>query len=120
MNSPDVTPELRLRWRLILGAEADQACGASCAEMAPCDQALGFLYGREYGKGRNVRGSGGKLGGMGDSVLTVPDWINAVHELFPQRVIERLEKDALERYQLDEMVTNPDVLRRVESRVRPC
>lgn len=115
MNAPDVTPELRLRWRLILGAEADQACGASLSgEMAACDQALGFLYGREYGKGRNVRGSGGKQGGMGDSVLSVPDWINAVHELFPQRVIERLEKDALERYQLDEMVTNPDVLRRVE------
>ena len=44
----------------------------------------------------------------------MPDWINHVHELFPKRTIERLEKDALERYQLDEMVTNADVLSRAQ------
>ena len=27
-----------------------------------------------------------------DSQLTVPDWINEVHELFPRRVVERLEQ----------------------------
>lgn len=47
-------------------------------------------------------------------MLTVPDWINAVHELFPQRAIERLERDALERYRLEEMVTNPDLLSRAQ------
>ncbi|RYD24706.1 MAG: VWA domain-containing protein, partial [Verrucomicrobiaceae bacterium] len=78
------------------------------------DRALGFLYGREYGKSRNVRGKGGSQGGTEDSNPTVPDWINSIHELFPQRVIERIEKDAIERYQLDEMITNPDVLRRVQ------
>jgi Mg-chelatase subunit ChlD len=46
--------------------------------------------------------------------LTVPDWINAIHELFPQKTIERLEKDALERYHLEEMVTNPDLLSRAQ------
>ena len=44
----------------------------------------------------------------------MPDWINRIHELFPQRTIERLERDALERYQLEEMVTNPDVLARAQ------
>jgi hypothetical protein len=42
----------------------------------------------------------------------VPDWINAVHTLFPQKTIERIERDALERYGINEMVTNPDLLRR--------
>jgi predicted metal-dependent peptidase len=42
----------------------------------------------------------------------VPDWINAVHTLFPKKTIERLERDALERYQVEEMVTNPDLLKR--------
>jgi Mg-chelatase subunit ChlD len=59
----------------------------------------------------------GRKGGLGESALTVPDWINAVHELFPKKTIERLEKDALERYQLDEMVTNPDVLARAQPNV---
>ena len=28
----------------------------------------------------------------------MPEWINEIHELFPQKTIERIEKDALERY----------------------
>ncbi|RUS99145.1 hypothetical protein DSM106972_078470 [Dulcicalothrix desertica PCC 7102] len=55
-----------------------------------------------------------RQGGIGPSILTIPDWINAIHELFPQKTIERLEKDALERYQLEEMVTNPDLLSRAQ------
>jgi len=35
----------------------------------------------------------------------------------PRRTIERIEKDALERYQLEEMVTNPDLLRRAQPSV---
>jgi Mg-chelatase subunit ChlD len=53
-------------------------------------------------------------GGLGPSQLTVPEWINAIYELFPKKTIERLEKDALERYNLEEMVTNPDLLSRAE------
>src|SRR5207302_3892405 len=53
-------------------------------------------------------------GTLDPSTLTVPEWINAVHELFPKRTIERIEKDALERYQLEEMVTNPDLLARAQ------
>jgi Mg-chelatase subunit ChlD len=79
------------------------------------DACLGFLYDREYQAGRNVRGSDkNAAGSLGASILSVPEWINAVHQLFPKKTIERLEKDALERYQLDEMVTNPDVLARAQ------
>jgi Mg-chelatase subunit ChlD len=111
--------ESLVRWRLVLGSDAEQAlgCGLGGAEAAQ-DRALEFLYGREYGPGRNVRGKGGsaadRAGGLEDSALNVPDWINAVHELFPKRTIERLEKDALERYNLSEMVTNPDLLARAQ------
>lgn len=105
-------PRVRLnRWRLILGAGADGILGgAGDGEAQRRDQVLGYLYDREYGASRNVRREGGDAA----SQLTVPDWINAVHELFPKKTIERLEKDALERYQIQEMVTNPDLLRRAE------
>jgi hypothetical protein len=115
-----------VRWRLVLGSEAEQGLGCGLGGVdAQRDQALGFLYDREYGPGRNVRrgnrpGQGGsddgksQQGGLEDSVLSVPDWINAVHELFPRKTIERIEKDALERYQLNELVTNPDLLRRAQ------
>jgi Mg-chelatase subunit ChlD len=104
------------RWRLVMGAGSEQLCGGLGGADQARDECLGFLYDREYGAGRNVRGkdAGGPSGGLGDSLLTVPEWINRIHELFPKRTIERLEKDALERYQLDEMVTNPEVLARAQ------
>lgn len=104
------------RWRLVMGAGSEQLCGGLSGEDQQRDAALEFLYNREYGSGRNVRGGGGSNqgGDLSESQLTVPEWINQIHELFPQRTIERLEKDALERYQLDEMVTNPEVLARAQ------
>lgn len=122
-----MTPrEVLTRWRLLLGAEAEQAlgCGLGGTDAAQ-DAALDFLYGREYGQGRNVRkmpgqgqgkpgASDDRRGSLDDSAMSVPDWLNAIHELFPKRTIERLEKDALERYGLNEMVTNPELLARAQ------
>jgi Mg-chelatase subunit ChlD len=95
------------RWRLMLGAAADgplpPLTGATCA----MDDALAWLYDRdpELG-GRDVRGDG-------PSLLTVPAWIEQVQRLFPKETIERLERDAVERFQIDELVTNAEVLQRV-------
>ncbi len=99
------SPERRARWRLILGADAEGALGGLDGDGVTRDRALGFLYDREQRDARNVR-----RGGLGDSDLSVPDWINDVHELFPRRVIERLERDALDRYGLLEIVTDKQVL----------
>ena len=104
-----MSAERRARWRLILGSDADGALdggGLDAAGIAR-DRALGFLYDREQGDERNVR-----RGSLDDSALTVPDWINDVHELFPRRVVERLESDALDRYGLLEIVTDAKVLQR--------
>ncbi len=102
-----------VRWRLVLGPGAEEALGCELdASAMEQDQVLEYLYSREYGPGRNVRGQAGQQGGLGESQLTVPEWINAVHTLFPKKTIERLERDALERYQVQEMVTNPDLLKR--------
>jgi Mg-chelatase subunit ChlD len=105
------------RWRLVLGRDAEQGLGQTLdSTAARQDAALEFLYGREYGQGRNVRGRGtdGAAGGSGDSTLAVPEWINDVNELFPKKTIERLEKDALERYQINELVTNAELLSRAQ------
>jgi Mg-chelatase subunit ChlD len=98
------------RWRLILGGGSEGVLGQASEETLLRDRVLGYLYDREYGDSRNVR----REGGDGPSQLTVPDWINSVHELFPKKTIERLEKDALERYQIRELVTNIDLLRRAQ------
>ena len=99
------------RWRLVLGEGSEEVFGGLSEEWQKRDRALGYLYGREYGASRNVR-SGQRSGGLGESTLTIPEWINDVHSLFPQETVERIEKDALERYQLQELVTSPELLRR--------
>jgi Mg-chelatase subunit ChlD len=104
-----------VRWRLVLGDSADESLGCALnADEQAQDRALSFLYDREYTPGRNVRKASDRKGSLDPSQMNVPDWINQVHELFPKKTIERLEKDALERYQLQEMVTNPEVLQRAE------
>jgi VWA domain containing CoxE-like protein len=104
----------RLRWRLLLGESTEDLLGGLSAEWQDRETAIGYLYDRENAD-RNIRkDQQDRSGSLDPSELTVPDWINAVHELFPQKTIERLEKDALERYHLEEMVTNPDLLARVK------
>jgi len=106
-----------LRWRLILGEASEGAFGSQGHSLdgreLEMDAALSWLYDREHADDeRDIRerGSGGGASGL----LTVPRWIDKVHELFPQETIERLERDAVERYQIHEVVTNPEVLKRVE------
>ncbi|NEQ48490.1 MAG: VWA domain-containing protein [Leptolyngbya sp. SIOISBB] len=78
------------------------------------DEARGARQDSEIASSNDADGlSDSRQGGIGPSRLTVPDWINAIHELFPQKTIERLENDALERYQLEELVTNAELLARV-------
>ncbi len=100
------------RWRLVLGEAAEGAMPGLDEHCRGMDAALDWLYSREKDlAGRDV---GGRLGGLGPSVLNVPDWIDKVHELFPAECIERLERDAVERYEIAEVVTRPEVLKRIE------
>jgi Mg-chelatase subunit ChlD len=118
MSTPD--PGLE-RWRLILGPPAEACAGGGLSgEAADRDRALGWLYGRdseldERGVRRGgVKPSGERTGGGGPSVLTTVDWLDDVHRLFPKETIERLERDAVERYEIHEVVTDPAVLERIE------
>ena len=96
------------RWRLLLGEAGRPSLGAGGAQ-ASMDRALAWLYGRDDGQQGDTLD---RQGGDGASALTVPEWINTIHELFPKETIERLERDAIERYGIDEVVTNPEVLER--------
>jgi Mg-chelatase subunit ChlD len=112
MNAPD--PGLE-RWRLVLGAPAESSTGGLNGDAAARDAALDWLYGRDPDLSRRgVRRGGTRQGGSGPSVLSTVDWLDDVHRLFPRETIERLERDAVERYEVHEVVTDPDVLARVE------
>lgn len=119
---PDPGREALSRWRLVLGKYAEQALPDTLdGRQARLDQALDFLYSHEYDE-RGVRPDGGRPlgreegrgGGLGASVLTVPRWLSEVRRLFPKETVERLEKHALQRYELEGLVSDPQVLREME------
>ena len=109
LNDLLTTRELQ-RWRLILGEAAETTLCGLDGNARQIDHALEWLYGRD--PERLQRGE--RSGGLGDSNLTTPEWINSIHTLFPQRVIERLESDAVLRYGIEDVVTNLDVLERMQ------
>lgn len=101
------------RWRLVLGRFADRCLGGcGPGQYSQMDRVLDYLYGREYA-GRGVR-AGGKAGGDEASLLTVPDWLQQVRELFPRDTVEVIERHALDRYGMTDLVTDEEVLRKLE------
>ncbi|MFG3341474.1 VWA domain-containing protein [Glycomyces sp. NPDC048151] len=110
------------RWRLILGPAAESCTGGLGEQNAERDAALDWLYSRDDDLARRGVRRGGSRGdnngprGADDSPsqLTTVDWLDGIHRLFPKETIERLERDAVERYEIHDVLTDPDVLARIE------
>lgn len=102
--STDDSMRLR-RWRLVLGSEAEAACGAPLGADAEIDQALAALYessGNGLGEDRK--------GGRGASRPGVARWLGDIRRYFPSPVVQVMQRDALERLNLREMLLQPEML----------
>ena len=100
------------RWRLILGSFAEDNIELDSA-YSEMDNALSFLYDREYSKESgyaNFEDENKQRGGKGKSALTVPTWVAKVKKLFPKKTVEIMQTHALEKYNLTEMITDEDIL----------
>lgn len=53
-------------------------------------------------------------GGLGESQPVVAHWLSEVRELFPQETAEILQRHALDRYQLTALLTDQEVLEKME------
>jgi hypothetical protein len=104
------------RWRLILGRYAAQPLSQTqfSAGDWKLDQALEYLYGREY-EGRGLARSSGGPGSLDPSQLRAVDWLNRSRSLFPQEVFERMQTQAIDRYQLTDLLSDPAVLRSLDA-----
>ncbi|MFW6773296.1 VWA domain-containing protein [Nocardioides sp. CPCC 205120] len=100
--------ERRRRWRLVLGRAAEPALGGLGPGDARLERTLDFLHGRD------PDGTGAGSGSTeGSGLMTTTEWINAVHELFPRSVADRMVTEAIERHGIEDAVTDPVFLERV-------
>ncbi|MEZ4917997.1 MAG: VWA domain-containing protein [Saprospiraceae bacterium] len=91
------------RWRLILGKQADPTDAIPLeGDAAGMDGVLEALY------------DGDRKGGLGSSSPKVNRWLGDIRKYFPRSVVQVLQRDALERLQLHELLLEPELLSSVE------
>ncbi|MBI3831756.1 MAG: VWA domain-containing protein, partial [Planctomycetes bacterium] len=113
MNTPraesglDGEDRLR-RWRLILGGE--HADGIACA-LAKGEQAMDDALEALYGAAKAEEAAGKKRSaGLGGSAPNVARWLGDIRTYFPSSVVQVMQRDALERLDLKQMLTEPEML----------
>jgi Mg-chelatase subunit ChlD len=124
-----------LRWRLVLGQRAQKCqCGAkggpecSCAgpSMDLGDLASAGMGGQGSGSpDEDIFGIDGSLemiygergAGLEGSNVNIPRWLGDVRRYFPQDVVAMVQKDAIERKGLKELLFEPETLPMLEKNV---
>lgn len=103
------------RWRLVLGRYSDRALNQVQldAEQLRLERTLDYLYNREY-DGRGQVAGQSRHGSLDNSQLTAVNWLNSARKLFPQSTFERVQTQAIERYQLDGLLKDANTLQHLE------
>jgi Mg-chelatase subunit ChlD len=95
--------ELLRRWRLLLGqGEADGIGVTLGVDDMAIDGALGALYDSE------------RKAGLGASAPSVPRWLGDIRKYFPKSIVQVMQRDALDRLNLTQLLTEPELLEAVE------
>ncbi len=91
------------RWRLILGQKADPEQEAALSEAVKgMDAVLEALYDTE------------RQGGLGRSSPNINRWLGDIRRYFPSQVVQVMQRDALERLGLTQLLLEPELLAGVE------
>src|SRR5262245_35133188 len=99
------------RWRLVLGREAEEGLSSLAGRGALLDAALGELdeaLGQVYDQAPKERGAG-----LGSSAPRLAKWLGDVRAYFPKDVVAVVQKDAIERRGLRQLLFEPETLGQV-------
>ncbi|KQY38699.1 MULTISPECIES: VWA domain-containing protein [Nocardia] len=108
MTDPDETQSRR--WRLVLGTAAEEQLGGlSSGTDQAMDQALSALYNTGEAGGSTKRS-----GGLGGSAPRVARWLGDIRTYFPATVVEVMQRDAVDRLNLTQLLLEPELLESVE------
>ena len=90
------------RWRMILGGQNDGTGVPLSGIDLQMDQAMEALYDTD------------RKGGLGPSSPNVSRWLGDIRTFFPNTVVQVMQKDALKRLNLTEMLFEKEMLENVE------
>ncbi|WP_116453622.1 VWA domain-containing protein [Blastococcus litoris] len=107
----DGTERLR-RWRLLLGEPSADALGVALGGAdAGMDGALAAVYDTERTE------PGQRSAGLNGSAPRVARWLGDIRSYFPSTVVQVMQKDAIERLRLTQLLLEPELLESVEADV---
>ncbi len=94
------------KWRLILGGDQADGTGISLGQVdQQVDKTLEALYDSD------------RKGGLGPSSPNVSRWLGDIRTFFPNTVVQVMQKDALKRLDLTQMLFEKEMLENVEADV---
>ena len=94
------------RWRLILGNAAEDQGGGGLGGLDGADLAMDRALEALYESDRK--------GGLGSSCPNVARWLGDIRQYFPSSVVQVMQKDALDRLDLKQMLFEPELLQTIE------
>lgn len=109
-----VSEQERLRrWRLLLGSAAQDEIGVRGGD-ARLDSAMAALYDRSPA---GAPRSGKRSAGLGGSAPTVARWLGDIRQYFPNRVVQVLQRDAVDRLGIAQLLLEPELMESVEPNI---
>ena len=113
-QAPAIDESERLRrWRLLVGSSDDdtqESMEVLSVDDQRIDGALAAVY-DSNGPGTN---GGKRSAGLGSSAPRVVGWLGDIRTYFPASVVQVLQRDAIERLNLQQLLMEPELLEAVE------
>src|SRR5580765_798972 len=117
-----VDQEQLKRWRLILGAHAQEplrkmggagGCQLSAAQMG-MDEALAAIYDETSGGEGDAQRGRQRSAGLGPSAPNLAKWLGDIRSYFKEDVVTVIQNDAIEKKGLTQLLFEPEMLKNIE------
>jgi Mg-chelatase subunit ChlD len=108
------TERLR-RWRLLLGAPAGPGLGSGGGDgLSQPDRAVDAALAALYDAGPPHGARGPRSAGLNASAPRVARWLGDIRAYFPSTVVQVMQRDAVERLNLRQLLLEPELLASIE------
>jgi Mg-chelatase subunit ChlD len=104
MSETDIDKSEKLtKWRLILGKQSDPSVSVPLeGEMMGLDGVLDALYDSD------------RTGGLGSSSPNINRWLGDIRKYFPTSTVQLMQKDAIDRLNLKQLLLQPETLENLQ------